>query len=222
MDFYPFYVTFKLATLTTIILFVIGVPVAYFIAFSKWRGKILFESLLMLPIVLPPTVLGFYFLHFLGRTSAVGEFLESTFGIRLAFTFPGILLGSLIFCTPFMLTPIINGFRSIPKNLIESTFLLKKSRWSAIWHVYLPFIRKNLLNGVLLTFAHTVGEFGLILMIGGKMPGTNVASVAIYDEMLAGNYDQVHVYAAILLAISFILILSLLLFTRKSNHTGLA
>lgn len=170
MDFYPFYVTFKLATLTTIILFIIGVPVAYFFAFSKWKGKILFESLLMLPIVLPPTVLGFYFLHFLGRTSAVGGFLESTFGIRLAFTFPGILLGSLIFCTPFMLTPIINGFRSIPKNLIESTYLLKKSRWSAIWYVYLPFIRKNLLNGILLTFAHTIGEFGLVLMIGGKMP----------------------------------------------------
>jgi len=222
MDFTPFYVTFKLATLTTVILFIIGVPIGYLIAFSRWKGKILFESLLMLPIVLPPTVLGFYFLHFLGRNSAVGGFLESTFGIRLAFTFPGILLGSLIFCTPFMLIPIINGFRSIPKNLIESTFLLKKSRWNAVWHVYLPFIRKNLLNGILLTFAHTIGEFGLVLMIGGKMNETNVASVAIYDEMNRSNYEQVHIYAAILLVISFVLILSLLIFTRKSNHTGLA
>ncbi|MGB1102903.1 MAG: molybdate ABC transporter permease subunit [Crocinitomicaceae bacterium] len=222
MDFAPFYVTFKLATLTTIILFIIGVPLGYFMAFSRWRGRVLLESVLMLPIVLPPTVLGFYFLQFLGPSSSFGEVFESIFGFSLAFTFPGILLGSLIFCTPFMLTPIINGFRGIPKNMIESTYLLKKSRWSALWYVYLPFIRKNLLNGILLTFAHTIGEFGLVLMIGGKMTDTNVASVAIYDEMNAMNYDKVHVYAAILLIISFVLILSLLLFTRKSNQTGVA
>ena len=222
MDFTPFYVTFKLATLTTLILFVIGVPLGYFMAFSKWKGKVLLESVLMLPIVLPPTVLGFYFLQFLGPSSGFGGFFESTFGFSLAFTFPGILLGSLIFCTPFMLTPIINGFRGIPKNMIESTYLLKKSRKSALWYVYLPYIKKNLLNGILLTFAHTIGEFGLVLMIGGKMADTNVASVAIYDEMNAMNYDKVHVYAVILLGISFILILSLLLFTRKSNQTRVA
>lgn len=217
MDYTPFLVTFKLASLTTLILFLVGVPLAYLLAFKKWPGKIILESIILLPIILPPTVLGFYFLIFLGPSSAIGSFLETTFGISLAFTFEGILLGSLIFCMPFMLTPIINGFRSIPRNLIESTRLLNKSRMNALWYVYLPFIRKNLLNGILLTFAHTIGEFGLVLMIGGKMDQTNVASVAIYDEMNAMNYDVVHWYAFILLIISFVLIVCLNLISRKTR-----
>ena len=222
MDFSPFIVTFKLAFFTTAILFVIGIPMAYFLAFTKWKGKVFLESLMMLPIVLPPTVLGFYFLVYLGPNSAVGSFIESTFGISLAFTFEGILLGSIIFCTPFMLTPIINGFRAIPKNLIESTVLLNKSRINALWYVFIPFIKKGILNGILLTFAHTIGEFGLVLMIGGKMKETNVASVAIYDEMNMMNYDTVHSYAIILLIISFILIFSLNLLTRNSKYSGIA
>lgn len=222
MDYSPFLVTFKLACFTTAILFVIGIPIAYFIAFSKWKGKVFLESIIMLPIVLPPTVLGFYFLIFLGPNSAVGGFIQETFGFSLAFTFQGILLGSIIFCTPFMLTPIINGFRSIPSNLIESTKLLNKSRLNALWYVFLPFIRKGILNGILLTFAHTIGEFGLVLMIGGKMKETNVASVAIYDQMNAMNYDIVHVYAIILLIVSFVLIFSLNLLTRKTNRSGIA
>lgn len=222
MDFTPFYVTFKLACATTLILFIIGIPIAYFLAFSKWKGKMFLESIILLPIVLPPTVLGFYFLIFLGPKSTIGHFIESTFGITLAFSFSGILLGSIIFCTPFMLTPIINGFRGIPKNLIESTRLLNKSRINALWYVYIPIIRKAILNGILLTFAHTIGEFGLVLMIGGKMKDTNVASVAIYDEMNAMNYETVHTYAIILLIISFILIFFLNLLTRKSNRSNLA
>lgn len=222
MDFTPFYVTFKLACFTTLILFIIGIPIAYFLAFSRWKGKMFLESIILLPIVLPPTVLGFYFLIFLGPNSTIGQFIESTFGITLAFSFSGILFGSIIFCTPFMLTPIINGFRGIPKNLIESTKLLNKSRINALWYVYIPIIRKAILNGILLTFAHTIGEFGLVLMIGGKMKDTNVASVAIYDEMNAMNYETVHTYAIILLIISFILIFFLNLITRKSNRSNLA
>ncbi len=217
MDYTPFLVTFKLAFLTTIILVVIGIPIAYHLAFSKWKGKVFLESLIMLPIVLPPTVLGFYFLIYLGPNSAIGSFLQDALGIRLAFSFEGILLGSVIFCTPFMLTPIINGFKQIPKNLIESTMLLKKSKLNALWYVYLPIIKKGILNGVLLSFAHTIGEFGLVLMIGGKMEEANVASVAIYDQMNAMNYDTVHVYAVVLLIVSFILILTLNLITRKTQ-----
>ncbi len=222
MDYTPFLVTFKLACLTTLILFVIGIPIAYFIAFSKWRGKAILESIMMLPIVLPPTVLGFYFIFFLGPKSGVGKFFEDTFGHSLAFSFQGILLGSVIYCLPFMLTPIINGFRSIPKNLIESTKLLNKSKVNALWNVFIPFIKKGILNGILLTFAHTIGEFGLVLMIGGKMEETNVASVVIYDEMNAMNYDVVHRYALILLIISFILIFCLNLLTRKSTRSDIA
>lgn len=217
MDYTPFYITFKLACFTTLILLVIGLPVAYFLAFSKWKGRVFLESLMMLPIILPPTVLGFYFLIYLGPASSVGAFIYEYFGISLAFSFEGILLGSLIFCTPFMLTPIMNGFRSIPKNLIESTYLLNKSRINALWYVFIPYIKKGILNGVLLTFAHTIGEFGLVLMIGGKMKETNVASVAIYDQMNAMNYESVHIYALILLLVSFVLIVCLNIFTRNSR-----
>ena len=217
MDFSPFIVTFKLAGLTTLILIIIGIPIAYFLAFSKWKGKIILESLMMLPIVLPPTVLGFYFLIFLGPNSGVGSFIQSTFGISLAFSFHGILLGSIIFCTPFMLTPIINGFRSIPKNIVESTLLLNKTRLNALIYVFVPLIKKSILNGILLTFAHTIGEFGLILMIGGKMKETNVASVSIYNEMNAMNYETVHSYALVLLIISFVLVLSLNFISRNNK-----
>ncbi len=219
MDYTPFFVTFKLAFLTTLILLVIAIPVAYFLAFSKMRGKIFIESILMMPIILPPTVLGFYYLNFLGPETPIGQFFENTFGISFAFSFEGILIGSIIFCTPFMVSPLINGFRSIPKNIIESTLLLNKSRLNAVRKVYLPMIKKSIWNAVLLTFAHTIGEFGLVLMIGGKMEETNVASVAIYDEMNALNYDTAHHYAIVLLVISFVLILFLNYLTRNNRTT---
>jgi len=217
MDYSPFLVTFKLAFFTTLILFFISLPFSYFLAFTKWKGKILLESTLMMPIILPPTVLGFYYLNFLGPESTIGHFFNDYFGLSFAFSFEGILLGSIIFCTPFMMTPMINGFRSIPKNLIESTYLLNKSRWSALRYVYLPFIKKAIWNAVLLTFAHTIGEFGLVLMIGGNLSETNVASVAIYDEMNALNYDAANEYALILMGVSFVLILALNFLTRKNR-----
>lgn len=219
MDYTPFLVTFKLAVFTTLILFVIAIPISYFLAFSKWKGKIFLESILMLPIILPPTVLGFYYLSYLGPESAVGAFFEDTFGISFAFSFEGILLGSVIYCTPFMLSPMINGFRTIPRNIVESTYLLKKSRWNALWHVLLPNMKRSIWSAVLLTFAHTIGEFGLVLMIGGKMQETNVASVAIYDEMNALNYDVANNYAIVLLCISFVLIVALNLITRNNRST---
>jgi molybdate transport system permease protein len=217
VDYTPFFITFKLAVLTTLILFVIAIPISYFLAFSKWKGKIFLESILMMPIILPPTVLGFYYLNFLGPKTAIGSFFEENLGVSFAFSFEGILFGSIIFCTPFMMSPMTNGFRNIPKNLIESTHLLKKSRINALWHVLLPNIKRSILSAVLLTFAHTIGEFGVVLMIGGKMKETNVASVAIYDEMNALNYDVAHQYAILLLLISFVLIVSLNFLTRKNG-----
>lgn len=218
MDYTPFLITFKLAFLTTIILLIIGIPLAYMIAMKKWKGKVIVESLLLLPIVLPPTVLGFYFLTFFGKNSAVGSFLYENLNIELAFTFQGILLGSIIFCIPFMLSPMIAGFREIPKNIIESTLILKKSRWSALTKVFLPYIKKSVWTSVLLTFSHTIGEFGVVLMIGGKMESTKVASVAIYDQMNRSNLDLAHTYAIILLAISFILILTLNIISKNKKN----
>lgn len=219
MDYTPFLITFKLALFTTLILFVVSIPLAYFLAFSSWKGKVLFESILMLPIILPPTVLGFYFLNYLGPGSAVGGFFEEYLGITLAFSFEGILFGSVIYCTPFMLNPMINGFRSIPRNLVETTYLLRKSRMNALWYVFLPNMKRAIWSAVLLTFAHTIGEFGLVLMIGGKMDETNVASVAIFDEMNALNFDVANHYSLLLLLISFSLIVTLHILTRKTRST---
>lgn len=185
---------------------------------KKWKGKVVVESLLMLPIVLPPTVLGFYFLTFLSKKSTIGSFLYENFNIELAFTFQGILLGSIIFCLPFMITPMISGFREIPKNTIEATQVLKKSGWSALTKVYLPYIKRSIWTAIILTFAHTIGEFGVVLMIGGKLENTKVASVAIYDEMNRTNYDVAHTYAIVLLAISFILILTLNLIANNKKN----
>ena len=217
MDYTPFLITLKLAFSTALFLLIIAVPISYFLAFSKWKGKIIVESLLMLPIILPPTVLGFYFLTFLGPESSVGQFFNDVFGISFAFSFEGILLGSIIYCTPFMITPITNGFRGIPKNTVESTYLFKKSRLNALWYVFLPSIKRSIWSGILLTFAHTIGEFGIVLMIGGKMQETRVASVAIYDEMNNLNYNAANQYALILLSISFVLILLLTFLTQKNR-----
>lgn len=218
MDFTPFIITFKLAGLTAVILLVICIPLAYLFAFKKWPGKVIFESLFMMPIVLPPTVLGFYFISYLGKRSAVGAFLYEHFKIELAFTFEGILLGTVLFCLPFMFSPILNGFRQIPRSIIESTLLLKKSRWQSLTKVYLPYIKRNLVSAVVLTMAHTIGAFGIVLMIGGKMAETKVAAVAVFDEMNKPNHGDADQYALILLGISFAFILLLNILTKKSNQ----
>ena len=217
MDYTPFLITFKLAVLTTLALLIIAIPVAYLLTFKKFRGKIFIESIIMMPIILPPTVLGFYYLNYLGPKSSIGEFFETYFGFSFAFSFNGILIGSIIYCMPFMITPIISGLRSIPKNTIESTYLLKKSRLNALFFVFIPIVKRSFWNAIILTFAHTIGEFGLILMIGGKMESTNVASVAIYDEMNAMNYEGAHMYSMILLIVSFVLIFILNYLTRKKR-----
>ena len=191
----PFLITLKLAALTTLIVFVLSIPLAYLIVFKKWKGKAIVESILMMPIILPPTVLGFYFLIIFSKNSTIGKFLNDTFNLELAFTFQGILFGSVIFCLPFMLTPIIAGFRNIPKNIVESTIMLKKKGLNVLKNVFIPYAKRSILAGILLTVAHTIGEFGVVLMIGGKMEGTRVASVAIFDEMNRGNYDAAHAYA---------------------------
>ena len=157
MDYTPFYITLKLACLTSLLLFVVGIPLSYFLAFSRSKIGLLIESLLMLPIVLPPTVLGFYYLIFLGPGSTIGHFFEEYFNFSFAFSFEGILVGSIIYCTPFMLSPLINGFRTIPQNIIESTLLLGKTKINALTNVFLPSMKGAIWNAVLLTFAHTIG-----------------------------------------------------------------
>jgi len=213
----PFYITFKLALFTTVILLVIGIPIGYALAFSRWKGKILVESILSLPIILPPTVLGYYFIVALGPNSSIGRFFEDKLGLSLIFSFEGILLGSIIYCMPFMIYPIVNGFRSLPKSMVEATQILGKTRMNALWHVLLPNIKGSITGAILLSFAHTIGEFGVVLMIGGNLPETKVASIAIYDEMNQLNYDQADAYALILLAFSFVLIVAIHLMNRSNK-----
>jgi len=219
MEYTPFYLTFKLAICTTTLLFIVVLPLAYILAHSKWKIKYLFESAFMLPIILPPTVLGYYFISMLGPRTKIGAFFHDTLGFDLAFTFQGILIGSMIYCLPFMLNPLITGFRSVPRNLIESAQLMGKSKLNILWKVQLPQIKSFIWSALLLTFAHTIGEFGVVLMIGGNLPETKVASVAIYDEMNQFNFENANLYALILLGFSFVFIILLTLVMRKNKST---
>jgi molybdate transport system permease protein len=200
--------TFKLAALTSLILFVVALPLAYFLAYSSFRGKILLDVFIGLPLVLPPTVLGFYLLLAFSPTSQMGSFLQSKLGLSLAFSFEGILLGSLIYSLPFMVYPIRTALKNIPKIYHEVAQTLGKSKWTTFWKVLLPNIQAALISGIILTFAHTVGEFGVVLMIGGNIPGeTKVASIAIFEEVEAFNFELANQYAWILLAFSAAILL---------------
>ena len=208
--------TFKVALITTAILFIIGVPLALWIFSTKSKLKPIVEAIISMPLVLPPTVIGFYLLVFLGPASSVGGFVESWFDMRLVLSFEGIIIGSVICSFPFMVQPIQSGLQSLPKSLIEASYTLGKSKLQTLLHVQLPNIRNSLLTGMVLTFAHTVGEFGVVLMIGGNIPGeTRVASIAIYDEVESLNYVVANQYALTLFIISFTILLLVYVMNRK-------
>lgn len=209
IDLTPLWLTLRLALLTTLILLVVSVPLGYWLAYSRFRLKAVVESLVSLPLVLPPTVLGFYLLLAFSPEHGPGHFLNQHFNIRLAFTFPGLVIASLLYSLPFMVHPIRSGFRSLAPTLKEAAYTLGKSRWETLLRVLLPNIRPSLLTGVVLAFAHTLGEFGVVLMVGGSIPGeTRVVSIAMYDEVQSLNYHNANVYAGILLAFSFIILLT--------------
>ena len=209
------FLTFKLAFVTTIILLIIGLPIAYFLAFTKSKVKPILETFVSMPLVLPPTVLGFYILLFFSPQSAIGSFFEK-FGLKFVFTFEGLVLGSVIYSLPFLVHPIQSGFQSIPKSLIEASYTLGKGELQTFFKVLLPNIKPSLLSGTVLAFAHTVGEFGVVLMVGGNIPGkTKVASIAIYDEVEALNYDLANRYALVLFLISFFILLTIYILNKK-------
>jgi len=189
VDFAAVLVTFQLATATTVILAVVGLPLAYWLAMSSWRGKFLVESIVALPLVLPPTVLGFYILLATGPQSSLGQLYERATGALLPFSFPGILLGSLLFNLPFAVRPFIAAFSGMNRGLIEASWCLGESRWRTFWRVTFPLCWPGVLTGLVLTFAHTVGEFGVVLMVGGNIPGvTRTLSITIYDDVQALDY----------------------------------
>ncbi len=211
----PLLLSLKLSSVTTLLLLVLGVPFAYWLVFTRFRWKFLVESVVALPLVLPPTVLGFYLLMVIGANSFIGQWYEAIFNKPLAFSFQGLVLGSFLYSLPFAVQPIQTAFSSVDKKLLEASWSLGRSNVYTFFSVILPLSRHGIITGCVLSFAHTLGEFGVILMIGGNVPGiTRVASVAIYDEVQALNYGSANMYAAILLSFSFI-ILALVYFTNR-------
>ncbi|MCK9372626.1 MAG: molybdate ABC transporter permease subunit [Sulfuricurvum sp.] len=208
--------TFELAAVTTVILLLIGIPLAAFLAFSQTRFKSIIETIVSMPLVLPPSVLGFYLLLAFSPASFIGEFLTSH-GIRLAFSFEGLVIGSVLFSLPFMVHPIQSALSGVPRTIFEASYTLGKSKLETMIRVILPTIRHGLISGIVLAFAHTVGEFGVILMIGGNIPGeTRVASIAIYDEVESLNYAMAHQYALTLFAVTFAILLLVYTLNKKS------
>lgn len=208
--------TFKLASLTTIILLLIAVPLAWVLAFNNLRFKSIVETIVSMPLVLPPSVLGFYLLLAFSPASTIGSFLIDH-GVRLAFSFEGLVVGSVLFSLPFMVHPIQAALSQVPRSIIEASYTLGKSPLVTALRVVLPSIRHGLISGIVLAFAHTVGEFGVILMIGGNIPGeTRVASIAIYDEVESLNYAMAHQYALTLFVVTFAILLLVYTLNKKS------
>ena len=215
-DLQPLFLTFKLAAVTTLILCLIGIPFAYWMAHTKIRIKPVLETLVSMPLVLPPSVLGFYLLLAFSPQSGFGHFVETYIGLKLAFSFAGLVVASVIFSLPFMVHPVQSGFQALPRSLAEAASTLGKSRWQVFVHVLLPNIKPSLLAGVVLSFAHTIGEFGVVMMIGGNLPGeTKVAAIAIYDEVESLNYAAANFYALVLFSVCFIILLTVYLLNRK-------
>ena len=204
----PLLLSLKLAVITTAILFLVSLPLANWLAFSKSKTKIVVEALVSMPLVLPPTVLGFYLLLAFSPSNTFGKWLDQWLGIQLIFSFEGLVIASVIYSLPFMVQPVQSGLSSLPASLKEASYVLGASGWRTFFSVLLPNIKKSLLTGGVLSFAHTIGEFGVVLMTGGNLPGkTRVASIAIYDEVEALDYTTANTYSFILFAVAFSILL---------------
>ncbi|AMD84783.1 molybdate transport system permease protein [Capnocytophaga haemolytica] len=217
---YTLLLTGKLALLTTLVLLAIGFPIAYWLNYSKIKAKILIETLIAMPMVLPPTVLGYYILVALRPESPMGHFFEQVFDKRLAFSFEGILIASIITNLPFMIQPLQSGFASLGEELREAAYTMGKSKTITLLKVLIPNIRPSIITAIALTFAHCIGEFGVVIMVGGSIPHeTRIASIAIYDEVQAINFEAANRYALILFVLSFSILLLIFSVNRKFKIT---
>jgi len=217
----PIRLTLALASLTTLVLLILGTPIAWWLARSKSPWKEIVATLVALPLVLPPTALGFYLLIALGPNGP-GGWIASLFGGRsLAFRFEGLVTGSVLYSMPFVVQPIRNAFEAFGERPLEVAATLRASPWDAFWSVAVPLARPGFLTGAVLGFAHTVGEFGVVLMIGGNIPGeTKVLSIAIYDYVETLQWMQAHLLAGGMLAFSFVVILATFLLERRFGQAG--
>jgi molybdate transport system permease protein len=216
MDWQAFALTLKLALVVTAILIIMGTPIAYWITYSRWRWKFLVEAVVAMPLVLPPTVLGFYVLVALGSRSPLGRWWEHLTGHTLAFTFEGLVIGSIVYSLPFSVQPFASSFAMVDRKLIAASATLGASRLRTLFRVILPLSLSGLFTGIALTFAHTMGEFGVVLMVGGNIHGvTRTVSIDIYDQVQATNYSGANQTALVLLVISFVALSLVYAFNRK-------
>ena len=216
MNWAPLWLSLKLAATTAALLLVIGVPIAYWITYSRWRWKFIVESIVALPIVLPPTVLGFYVLVALGGQSPVGRAWQSWTGHTLAFTFSGLVIGSVIYSMPFAVQPFAASFAAVDRQLLAASAVLGAGRWRTFRRVILPLSIAGVVTGVALSFAHTMGEFGVVLMVGGNIPGvTRTMSIAIFDDVQALDYATAMREAAVLLVFAFAILTLIYGLNRK-------
>lgn len=208
----------RLATTVCIVLLVAGAPLAYWIALSPRRWKFLVEAVVALPLVLPPTVLGYYMLVALGPRSPLGRIADSLFSARLAFSFPGLVIASVLYSLPFAVQPMANAFGSVDRNLLDAAAVLGASRWRRFRTITLPLAKAGVITGAVLSFAHTIGEFGVVLMVGGNIPGvTQTISIAIYDEVQALDYAVAARTSAVLLVFSFVTLALVYALNRRSS-----
>jgi len=205
MDTQALLLSLKLALSVCAILMVLGMPVAYWLSVSRWRWKFLIESVVAMPLVLPPTVLGFYVLIAFGSRSPFGRAYAASFGHGLAFTFEGLVVASVLYSLPFAVQPMAQAFESVDRKLVNASSVLGASRWRTFFRIILPLARNGVLVAAVLSFAHTLGEFGVVLMVGGDIPGaTRTISIAIYDDVQALNYASANSTALVLLLVSFL------------------
>ena len=210
------WLSFKLAACVAAILLVIGTPLAYWLAFTNWRGKFLLESLVALPLVLPPTVLGFYALVAMGPRGPLGKLWIALFGHGLAFTFGGLVLASVLYSFPFAVQPLISSFEKVDRKLMDASAVLGAERFRTFWRVILPLSLPGVVTAAVLSFAHTLGEFGVVLMVGGNLAGvTRTVSIDIYDRVQSLEYGEANRLALTLLAISFVVLAGVYAVNRR-------
>ena len=216
IDWRVILVTAELATVSTVVLLVFGTPLAWWLARTKSRARPIAEAIVALPLVLPPTVLGFYLLVFLGPAGPIGRVLEAIGGPRLVFSFTGLVVGSVLYSLPFVVQPLHNAFRAIPNRILDAAATLRARPFDRFKSVALPLARPGFLTAATLGFAHTVGEFGVVLMIGGNIPGrTEVLSIALYNHVEALEYAEAHTLAAGLLVFSFAVLIVVYSLNRR-------
>jgi molybdate transport system permease protein len=222
MDLSPIWLTLKLAAITTVLLLVIGLPIAWWLSKGRSIFKTIIEAIITMPLVLPPSVLGFYLLLAFSPQRGIGKWLQDVFDVRLVFSFQGLVLASFIYSMPFMIGPIKSALQQLPASLSQASYTLGKTQRQTFLKVLLPNIKPSLLTAIVLTFAHTLGEFGVVLMIGGNIPNvTRVASIAVYDSVERMDYAAANTYSLILLSLTFVMVIGVFFYNKYQAKSPL-